>query len=243
MADDTAITSDTEQLRLFKELKEEKTILQMSLAETDLSKLTFVSGVGQKQQGPCFTVGCPAVFARAVRADMERPLVFFFIDKQGVPYTFASSADSVIDDDKGLLLRFPDEIRRNQRRRHVRIKLDSGACLTAWTGDIKYHMSINDISEGGALAMIQESGDPPKQLLSPDEKLLDLRIQLAPGKSDNVAVTVNQAVVRRVAVSAISGRFQYGIMFTDVDDEESQKLKRGLESKYPQKFRRKVKTE
>lgn len=209
----------------------------MSLPETNFSKLTTITGVEQKGKGPSFTINCPVGFKEAVRQYDDWPLSFSFTGDQGIPFIFTTSGGTFADE-KTLIIGFPDTIRENQRRQYVRIKLGSEARLKARISDRQYTMSLVDVSEGGALVMVEEKKAAGRPLLSKNQPLTNLQLERLSKKQAHDPITVDAAVVRRVAVGATSGNYHYGIMFTDIKKDEAQRLKNALNVDRPQKPRK-----
>ncbi len=241
MIDNKIITGDN-RLPVMKALKNDRTIMQMSLAGTNFTRLTVVNEIARKNDHLHFIVNCPQGFREAAASVFRWVIFFSFSGEEGIPHVFETSGGEFLENNT-LLLRFPETIRQNQRRRHARIKLAPGSRLTARSSDKQYAMAINDISEGGALVMNETPCDPPRQLLKKDQALTDLYIDLTPDDPEKEPISIERATVRRVAVSASSGNFHYGLMFTDISEQEAKRLKESIDLKNYQKPRKKLKVE
>ncbi|MDY6903635.1 MAG: PilZ domain-containing protein [Thermodesulfobacteriota bacterium] len=221
--DDAERITGKKRWQVFEQLIKSRFLLHMRLKGTDFEKLTVVTGIKTEKNRPVFMVDSPQDLPRAVTGITSPEFLFNFTGESGIPYTFKAAGGRFLDNST-LLLDFPEVIRRKQRRSYFRIKPPVGVGLTAVVDEDVHPMNIVDISEGGALVMFAgRKGHVP--VLTEGHKLRQLGINLLPGETEKPPVTVKEALVRRVVTNTASGKYHYGIMFTNIARVEQQALR------------------
>ncbi|MDY6822188.1 MAG: PilZ domain-containing protein [Thermodesulfobacteriota bacterium] len=212
--------------QVFEQLIKNRYLLNMHLKGTEFEKLTVVTEIKTQKNRPVFMVDIPQGLNRAMERVNKPEFLFTFTGESGIPYMFKTTPGRFVNTTT-LMLDFPDEIRRKQRRAYFRIKPPVGVSLRATVDEDTYSMGIVDISEGGALVMFSaRKGNVP--VLDEGHKLKHLEISLFPDEPEKPPVAVTEAVVRRVVANPVSGKYQYRVMFSKIAREEQQTLRENI---------------
>jgi len=226
---------------ILKELKRNSTILQMHLQGTNFKKLTVIIGLAKKGEKRFFTVDSPPGFEQAASSRGRWSIYFTFTDADGVPYSFSSAGGnrSFLKKRNAIRLEYPARIERKQRRKHLRVKPPVGSVTTAIIDGKPYDIQIINISLGGALVMFS-SPDVQKRVVSRGKEIRDIMIDMFPGREDRSPVKINRAVVRRVITEQVSNKEHYGLMFIDMSQEDTARLKEYIYANQRQVLRKAV---
>jgi c-di-GMP-binding flagellar brake protein YcgR len=221
MENQERITGET-RVKVFRDLEKNKTVLTMTVIGRQFERLTIVTGLRKDNGIPFFLVDYPNGLAEAV-PDADGSRVFFeYTGVDKVPYSFRSVIERITAED--LWIRFPDHIKRAQRRRHFRIETPVGTRLFFTANGKPYQTSVVNVSLGGILMFSQDRSFDRNTLFQVGDYLRSLSIVCDEGKVTRVHV--KKAEIRRIEKNPIKGSNYYGIQFLEMEQEEERALDR-----------------
>jgi len=205
---------------LLRQLKTNKTLVNLRLLGQDYSRLTVVTGIRTQNKISYFSIDCPRGFEKAIGNVDVWKMHFEFSGEDGVLYLFRAVGEEVSN--REVWVRFPEFIEREQRRKHFRIKLSPGATIHFTKDSTQLKMGIIDISLGGILVMIAK-GIEKAPVLNPGDELKDIELVFPTGEETPI-LHINKALVVRSEKDSSTGRYRYGLQFINIERMEEKAL-------------------
>ena len=138
--------------KLFEELLHHKTLLKLSVSDTDYEHLTLITALVNRNKGPHFAIDTPEGFEQATAKIAPRHLHFEFTGKDHVKYTFRCNGAEI--NNNRIYVKYPRQIERWQRRELFRVNAPAGTKLYLPLDTLRYELDVIDISIGGTLAAL-----------------------------------------------------------------------------------------
>lgn len=204
------------------QLQEDRTAIKIHLLDKANEWLTIIIGTRIKRRTSHFQIDYPEGFKEAV-ADMEVWRIRFeFSGRGNIPCAFTTS-DGKISKDQ-IWIRFPEVVERLQRREHFRSQVPPGIKINATINSIRYEITAKNISERGALVSIRKIGQRGL-VLKQGEKLKQLRLVFPPEGEEEVEININEALVKTRERDPLTGRYHYGLRFTNIEKSDQDTLR------------------
>lgn len=209
----------THQIKLIKELKENRTFVKMRHSVKDLENLTVVTDTLTRDSGSFMVVDCPEAFRDAFKSGEELKLHFEFTGKDKVKYSFSTVGGEIRKD--AIRLKIPETIERHQRRRYFRIEPPSGTHLHYSVRQSPREFNVVNVSLGGVLGaparMKSSDGLNPEFKLG--EHLREIEL-VFPLDEESQSISIQTLVIVRYDEYPERNRIEYGLQFLDMDPQE-----------------------
>ena len=206
--------------KVVEELQKDKTLVTMTLVGRDDGVLTTVIGIVSEKDTSYFLVDPPSEFKKTVERAKERGLLFEFTGKDKVPYSFRAAVEKISE--KDFRVRFPEVVKRVQRRRHFRLRHPPGTRIHFTIDKRQYEADVIDIGLGGVL--INQNAEFYKESdLYVGDHIESVRIRCRE-RSVETQIGIKEAVIKRISKKAEIGRYDYGIEFVEIETKEEEKL-------------------
>jgi c-di-GMP-binding flagellar brake protein YcgR len=141
--------------RVFEELLQRKTHLELNLQDTDYQHLTIVTALTTQKSDPSFYVDTPEGF-REAPADIDSwHIRFEFTGKDNIKYIFNTIGGEIANN--RIKIKLPETVERRQRRRLFRINAPAGTLLCFTINATRYEFEVIDISLKGSLAVLVQT--------------------------------------------------------------------------------------
>jgi c-di-GMP-binding flagellar brake protein YcgR len=138
--------------KLFEELRYHKTLLKLTVIDTNYEHLTLITALVNRNKEPHFAIDTPEGFEQAIAEIDPWHLHLEFTGKDHIKYTFRCSGGEIANN--RIYLKYPWEIERWQRRELFRLIAPAGTKLCLPQDALRYELDVIDISIGGTLAAL-----------------------------------------------------------------------------------------
>jgi len=202
--------------RLFKVLLQRKTLLKLILLDTDFQYPTIVTALTDQKTGPCFIIETPEGFREAA-ADIDSWRIRFeFTGNDNIRYAFNTIGGEIIDN--RIIIKLPESIAREQRRKLFRINAPDGTRLCFTIDSVRYEFEVIDISIGGTLAaMVQTASHVYKEPPFPDiGELKDVEL-VFPVEICQQPIKIKTAKIRRTKKNPDATYYEMALEFSKID--------------------------
>lgn len=195
----------------------DRTLLTVSIPESDYAKLTMIIGAKGKGASGKFEIDPPEGMATLLQQHPNAKVTFEFSNDLKLPHRFQTTVDSAGTE---IWMAYPKAIRRYQLRNNFRIKApDDAHCFATIQGrDIQ--MVIDNISLGGALCHCPNSS---KSLIEMDQSIKDLVMKFSIGGKD-LTLGVDGALIRRIESRARPKHFGLALEFVEIKPKSKKLL-------------------
>ncbi|MGD8264291.1 MAG: PilZ domain-containing protein [Desulfobacterales bacterium] len=222
MADREQITGKPLSL-LFRELRQDKTLLKMKLLNGDLEHLTQISEIRQRKRNTYILVDYPESFQQILEPSEHRRIRFEFTAKDNIRYVFESEAEKYSQD--VIWIQFPESVERFQRRKLFRLDAPHGTRLFFKIDDSQYELWVVNVSLGGSLGvLVSMSENKEKNFKLYDHRLLENVELMFPSESDHEKVKIKQCQIKRQEINPQTNRYECAMEFKEIADDEEKKL-------------------
>jgi c-di-GMP-binding flagellar brake protein YcgR len=209
--------------KLFEELLHYKTLVKLTLVDTDYEQLTLITALVKRNKAPHFVIDSPEELEQAM-ADIDPwHLHFEFTGKDHIKYTFRTTGAEI--DNNRIYVKYPREIDRWQRRELFRLNAPAGTklCLTQHTA--RYELGVIDISIGGTLAALvrtnsHELENPPfadTQILKDIELVFPSEIMRQP-------IKIKTVQFKRMKKNSEKTGYEVAFEFDEISTGEKKRL-------------------
>ena len=203
---------------LIRGLIENKTLVHVSVPQTEYERLTLVLNTRTEETGPVFQIDPPEGLLPTLAQNPVKKMDFQFSTTDRLPHKF-SAAISHIDANE-IWLCHPEFIQRHQLRRNFRIKAPSNARATIQIGDRQIKMTVDNISLCGFFCHCPNS---VKGLISMGQLINDVDMLFTIGGESQQA-TIKRTMVRRLEGRTHPKHFGLALEFLDMDGETKKHL-------------------
>ena len=213
---------------ILEQLRKDKTLIQIRLLGTDYKQLTIVTGIQTRKNMLFFLIDYTAGFKEAVSDVEVWKMRFEFIGNDNLQYIFRTSGGEIIGNE--ICIKFPESIKRIQRRAHFRIEVPLETKLHFKKKSADIEMDVINISlKGTHVNCVQKN-----EILKSGENLEDVKLVFSSEKKDLV-VHIKKVSVKRVKKDSQSKRYIYGLYFAKIEKNEETLLTKII-SKLQRKF-------
>ena len=215
--------SEEKKIRLFRELRQNKTPLRLHLLGEGYERLTIVTGIADRDGRPCVLVDRPAGFESDVPDGIGKRVQLEFADKNRIPHSCRSVLTYAEAED--LWLALPTHVERSQRRRHFRVETPQGTRIAYAFEGREHEAPVLNVSMGGILIIgpDKKSGETP--CLYTGAKVTGLCLW---GKQEgqHVRIRIGKGEIVRIDKNVQTRRMNYAIRFHALDPSEEKALDR-----------------
>ncbi len=216
-------------IKLFEQLKEDRTVLKLNLLGKDYERLTIITGLIDENDTSYFLIDSPRDFRETLQdtgphGTNEQRMAFEFIGSDKVPFAFRTVLDGVQGRD--IRIKVPNYIKRIQRRGHFRIDPPAGTKIIFNRDTKRYENSVLNLSLGGALISPLDKPVPGTRLY-PGETLRNIKL-IAQKRVFKLRIEILKSVVRRAGKDAETGRRFYALRFMEIEKEDKNDLEKWL---------------
>jgi hypothetical protein len=153
--------------------------------------------------------------------DIELSLAF--TDRNNVPHTCDIDRHRLTKSD--IWLEIPETIERYQRRKIFRLEAPSGSELNLTIEGETYSLLLIDVSINGALGLVSHlkpalEAPPPGRL----GETIENAVLIFQTKTGPRRVHIAECTIRRLEPHVATGKMQYALEFTAIDEENEQLL-------------------
>lgn len=205
---------------LLRQMQKQTNTLQLILTGRDYERLTIITDLREHGGKSYVILDCPDDFTEDVPEWEGAAVKIEFLGRDRVQYDFTTRLAKI--DKRDLWLEMPDYIERIQRRQFFRVSPPVGTKMTFSRVGKPQDASLIDISEGGALVMLN---GPTRGIFSLilGESLRNIRLRC---RSENLQTEINigKAVVLREQSEPGSGHTAYALEFVELDTRERRLL-------------------
>ena len=205
--------------KLLQDLHKDRTVLTLHLIGREYERLTIITGILNYKSTAYLTVDYPAGFRERVGDGKPSRLLFQFMGRDKIHYSFRADLKAVLKND--ICVNFPDYIEKIQRRKFFRLVPPLGTKI-AIAGLSQQEVHVLNISEGGAL-LSETRAAVEKPCMGADQTICDLRLtSLDNGR--RFGIMIRKSLVRRVFKDQDTGKFHYAIQFLHMDTQDRHAL-------------------
>lgn len=209
--------------KLFNDLIQHKTLLKLTLIDTDYENLTRVTGLANRKKTPHFVMDIPEGFEEAA-ADMGAwQIDFEFSGTDHIKYAFATFGGQIAGN--RIYLKLPKEIERKQRRELFRLDAPAGTRLCFSKDANRIELEVINISIGGSLAaLVQTNADIPESWPFAITQMLMNVALVFPAEIMRRPVQIEALKVKRIEQNSKTMRYEVGLEFCKISNGEQQRL-------------------
>jgi hypothetical protein len=223
---------------LFDELIAKKTIVSMNVVGAGFDRLTCITGATESSGSRHLLIDAPEDFKEAAADKNLWHLRFNFNGPDKLEYIFSAKGGALTD--QGIVIPFPEEVERLQRRRNFRVNTFPETRMYFKLKKIQGTLDLINVSMGGAYGVLVKHNFKFMRgsVLKMDQQLEDISL-VFPGDKDEAdeTVYVKKAQVKRVEYDEDRGFYRYAFAFSEMEKEEQRRLTQviyGLQRKYLQ---------
>ena len=204
----------------FDQLQKDRIVITLNLLGKDYERLTIITGVVTENGNPYILIDIPDGFRETLKGDEKGTVLFDFIGKDKILYSFRTVVGRVTEND--IWIEFPEFIERVQKRKHYRIVPPLGTRIHFAMDDRECEVSVVDLSLRGAL--ISQSERFQKEVkLSNGEYIKNINL-ICEEKSLKLQIGIKKALIKRIVKNPATGRYSYALQFIDIDMRENSEL-------------------
>jgi c-di-GMP-binding flagellar brake protein YcgR len=209
--------------KFFEDLLHHKSLLKLTVVDTDYEHLTLVTELTNRNQDFQFTIDTPQGFEQATAAMDPWHLHFECTGQDNIKYTFQCTGGEI--DNNRIFLTYPREIRRWQRRELFRLDAPAGTKLCLQQDGLHYELDVMDISIGGTLAalVLTASGQLEKPPFASARILRDIELNF-PAALMRQPIKIKAVKLKRVIRNPEKTGYAVAFEFWEVDAREQKRL-------------------
>jgi c-di-GMP-binding flagellar brake protein YcgR len=209
--------------KLFEELLHHKTLLKLTVVDTDDEYLTLITALVNRNKVPHLVIDTPEGLENAIAEIDPWHLHFEFSGKDQIKYTFRTIGGEI--DHNRIYIKCPQEVERWQRRELFRLNAPAGTKLCLPHDTVRYELDVIDISIGGTLATLVRTNShdletPPfdnAQTLRDAELVFPSEIMKQPLK-------IKTAQLKRLKLNSEKTGYEVAFEFYEISAGEQKRL-------------------
>ena len=208
---------------LFEELLHHKTLLKLSVSDTDYEHLTLITALANRNKGPHFAIDTPEGFEQTTAEIASWHLHFEFTGKEHIKYTFRCIGGEI--DNNRIYVKYPREIERWQRRELFRVNAPAGTKLCLPQDTLRYELDVIDISIGGTLAALVRTS--PHDLDNPpfaDARILKDIELVFPSEIMRQPIKIKTVQLKRLRKNSEKTGYEVAFEFYEISTGEQRRL-------------------
>ena len=209
--------------RIFEELLQRKTRLELNLQNADYQQLTIVTALETQKSDPCFFIDTPEGFREAIVDIDPCHFRFEFTGKDNIKYIFNTVGGEITD--KGIKIKLPEFVERRQRRRLFRINAPAGTLLCFTIDTTRYEFDVIDISLGGSMAVLVQTDSQtyPAPPLPRIGELKDVELVFAK-EIYSKPIRIKTADIKRAKKNPEVPSYEMALEFAEMSDRHEKLL-------------------
>lgn len=201
----------------------QKTLLKLSLIDTEYENLTRILRMADHQRTPHLVIDIPEGFETAA-ADLEVwQIRIEFSGPDRIQYAFTTVGGKIADN--RIYLKAPQEIERLQRRELFRIDAPNGTRIRFPQDENRLELEVMNISIGGSLAAwVQTRADMPEN--SPfalAQRIADVAL-VFPAEIMRQPIKIGALEIKRIEQKSPENRYELGLEFCEISSVEKRRL-------------------
>jgi len=209
--------------KLFNELLHRKTLLKLSLVDSDYEQLALITALVERNDAPYFIIDMPAAFQQDAAAADRLQLYFEFTGKDHIRYTFSTTGAEI--DRRQIYIPYPRKIERWQRRELFRLNVPAGTRLCLKRHAEQQELDVINISLGGMLAALVQTRTlhPDSAPFADQQFLTDIELVFPPEVMPR-PIMIKTVQVRRQKKTSKKVGFEVGLEFCEISAGEKKRL-------------------
>ena len=210
-------------LSLWKTLKQDKTPITLSPPDESTRWSVIASDVRTKRRRLYLVINDHQSLRTELKDSPDMHLSMSFTDRNNVPHSCHITHVRLTRSD--IWLEIPDTIESYQRRKIFRLEAPSGSELSLNIGGKDYSLLLIDVSINGALGLMSHMKlQPETPTLGQQGETIADAVLVFQTSSGPQRVHIAECTIRRLEPHEATGRMQYALEFTAIDDDNEQLL-------------------
>ena len=209
--------------KLFEELLQQKTLLKLTVVDTDDEHLTLITALVNRNRVPHLVIDTPEGLERAIAEIDPWRLHFEFTGKDHIKYTFRTIGGEI--EHNRIYVKCPREVERWQRRELFRLNAPLGTKLCLSHDTVRYELDVIDISIGGTLATLVRTS--PHDLETPpfndDQILKDIEL-VFPSEIMRQPIKIKTVRLKRLKLNSEKSGYEVALEFDKTSTREQKRL-------------------
>ena len=209
--------------KLFEELLQHKTLLKLTIVDTDDEHLTLITALVNRNNVPHLVIDTPEELEHAIAEIDSWHLHFEFTGKDHIKYTFRCVGGEI--DNNRIYLEVPREIERWQRRELFRVNAPAGTKLCLPQDTLLFELDVIDISIGGTLAALIRTS--PHNLDNPpfaDARILKDIELVFPSEIMRQPIKIKTVQLKRLRKNSEKTGYEVAFEFHEISTGEQRRL-------------------
>jgi c-di-GMP-binding flagellar brake protein YcgR len=208
---------------LFEELLHQKTLLRLTVVDSDHEHLAPIAALVTRNKMPHFVIDTTEELAHATAEMDPCRLHFEFTGKDHIKYSFQTTGEEI--DNNRIYVKYPRGVERWQRRELFRLNApeDTKLCLTL--GPVRYALDVIDISIGGTLAALVRTSSHDFEI-SPftDAQILKDIELVFPSEIMHQPIQIDRVQIKRSKMNSGRTGCEVAFAFNKISAGEQQRL-------------------
>ena len=209
--------------KLFDTLILHKTLLKMTLIDTEYQNLIRIKSLANRKKVAHFVMDIPEGFEKAAAALVDWQIDFEFTGTDQIKNMFTTFGGEI--EDNRIFLKVPPEIERKQRRELYRLDAPAGTKLRLKKNADLLELEVMNISIGGSLAaLVQTGADTPENTpLAVAQRLAHVEL-VFPAEILQHPIRIEGVEVKRIELNSQTRRYELGLEFSKIGSREQKRL-------------------
>jgi c-di-GMP-binding flagellar brake protein YcgR len=212
--------------QLFHELQRDRIPLKLQLRNNDDIHSTFITDIRKRKKALHFLAEYPHGLQTLTKDRQTPRLRFEFIDNINIKHVFET--ESWEASGEMIWVKFPEYVRRYQRRRLFRLEAPQGTHLYFKENDIRYKLLVINVSLGGTFGVLGSSAKQMGQELKRHESKTLKNVELVFPSEDRKAagaiVNIERCLIKRKEINPATNKSEYALEFIEISEEEMKNL-------------------
>ena len=228
-------------LALWKALKQDNAALRLRSAGESGSWQAVVVDVRTRKRKLYLIVKPSEQLCAALTGSTEARLLLEFTDRNKVPYSCEIDDFKLTESD--IWLAIPETIERHQRRKIFRLEAPSGSELSLNIKGVDCTLLLIDVSINGALGLMSHLNPRgERSILGQQGQTIPDAVLIFPSCTGTRRILISECTIRRLEPHATTGKMQYALEFTAIDENNEQLLTKLIYEYQREYLRRRRKT-
>jgi c-di-GMP-binding flagellar brake protein YcgR len=209
--------------KLFEELLQHKTLLKLTVVDTDDEHLTPITAMVNRNKVPHLVIDAPEGLEHAIAEIDPWHFHFEFTGKDHIKYTFRTIGGEI--DHHRIYVKCPGEVERWQRRELFRLNAPVGTKLCLPHDTVRYELDVIDISIGGTLATLVRTSSHDLETPPFDEAQILTNMELAfPSEIMRQPIKIKTVRLKRLKLNSEKTGYEVAFEFDKISTREQKRL-------------------
>ena len=209
--------------KLFEELLHHKTLLKLTVVDTDDEYFTLITALVNRNNVLHLVIDVPEGLEQAIAEIDPWQFHFEFSGKDHIKYSFRTISGEI--DNSRIYVKCPREVERWQRRELFRLNAPKGTKLCLPHDTIRYEMDVIDISIGGTLAMLVRTSSHDLETPLFDEARIFKDIELVfPSEIMKQPIKIKTVQIKRLKLNSEKTGYEVAFEFYKIGTGEQKRL-------------------